>query len=142
MLYRVPPDLDDPDELWDFVRVAFRIKLGELPLEGAVMKAPEMTRKAIKKIHSGQRMAAAQELPVIGKYLLQRNVMRTAIPGVVIPLAAVVGHSTTKLAGWHARSVFGQRAKVLELAERLISRTQHLELMLWVAWLVIEPIRR
>ncbi|GAB3331157.1 hypothetical protein RMN56_20625 [Micromonospora halotolerans] len=138
VLYRVPPDLNDPEELGEFVRVAFGIKAGELPVAGAVTVAPEMTRRAVKKVYSGKRLEAAKQLPIIGEDLLQRRVMRTAIPGVVVPLAALASRTMTKAAGEHARLVFGDKAKVLERAERLIRRTRHVELMLWVAWLVIE----
>ena len=44
---------------------------------------------------------------------------------------------TTLLAGRHARAVFRNEARVIELAENLSERSQHPQLMLWVAWLVI-----
>ncbi|MCX5261767.1 hypothetical protein OOK27_47895 [Streptomyces canus] len=69
-------------------------------------------------------LGAAQSLPFIGKHLLQRNIIKFGIPGALA-------------AGRHAKSVFRDEAKVIELADTLIRRTRHPRLMLWVAWLVI-----
>jgi tellurite resistance protein len=138
VLYRVPPDLGDPEELGDFVRVALGIKIGELRLMGTVTAAAPLTRKAVKKVYSGKTLKAAKDLPIIGEHLRQKTVMRTAIPVVVVPLAIQASRAVTQDAGEYAREVFGAKAKVLERAERLIRRTRHVELLLWVAWLVIE----
>jgi tellurite resistance protein len=48
-----------------------------------------------------------------------------------------VNRYTTLLAGRHAQAVFRNEARVIELAEGLSKRSQHPQLMLWVAWLVI-----
>ena len=49
----------------------------------------------------------------------------------------VLNRYTTLVAGRHARAVFRNEARVIELAENLSERSQHPQLMLWVAWLVI-----
>ncbi|QER90021.1 hypothetical protein F3L20_14415 [Streptomyces tendae] len=41
------------------------------------------------------------------------------------------------MAGRHARAVFRNEARIIELAEGLSERSLHPELMLWVAWLVL-----
>ena len=53
-----------------------------------------------------------------------------------------VNRYTTLLAGRHARAVFRNEARVIELAESLSKRSQHPQLMLWVAWLVIMADRK
>jgi tellurite resistance protein len=73
----------------------------------------------------------------VGKYLLQRNVIKIGIPLVGIPLATLLNRYTTQVAGRHARAVFRNEARVIELAEKLNHRSRHPQLMLWVAWLVI-----
>ena len=94
-------------------------------------------RPLIKRFYSGAVLTAAKGLPVVGKYLLQRNVIKIGIPLVGVPLAVVLNRYTTLIAGRHAQAVFRNEARVIELAENLSKRSQHPQLMLWVAWLVI-----
>ncbi|MDX6314530.1 MAG: hypothetical protein QOF44_3994, partial [Streptomyces sp.] len=82
-------------------------------------------------------LSAAKGLPVVGKYLLQKNVIKIGIPVVGVPLAVALNRYSTLLAGRHAQAVFRNEARVIELAEGLSKRSQHPQLMLWVAWLVI-----
>lgn len=142
VLYRVPLDTSDPDDLWKLIRVAFTIKSGEAVREGVVKVVPAMMRPVIKRFYSGPVLAAAKGLPVVGKHLLQRNVIKIGIPLVGVPLAVVVNRYTTLLAGRHARAVFRNEARVIELAENLSERSQHPQLLLWVAWLVIMADRK
>ena len=137
VLYRVPLNLSDPEDLWKLIRVAFTIKNGELLTEGVIKTVPPLMRQVVKKYFSGPVLVTAKGLPFVGKHLLQRNVIKIAIPLVGIPLAAAVNHYTTLAAGRHAQNVFRKDAGVIELAKGLSKRTQHPQLMLWVAWLII-----
>ena len=137
VLYRVPLDLSDPDDLWKLIRVAFTIKGGEVAREGVVKVVPVLVRPLIKRFYSKGVLAAAKGLPVVGKFLLQRTVIKVGIPLVGIPLAVLVNRYTTQITGRHARAVFRNEARVLEVAVSLIEGTKHPQLMLWVAWLVI-----
>ncbi len=137
VLYRVPLDLSDPDDLWKLIRVAFTIKGGEVAREGVVKVVPVLVRPLIKRFYSKGVLAAAKGLPVVGKFLLQRTVIKVGIPLVGIPLAVLVNRYTTQITGRHARAVFRNEARVLEVAVALIERTKHPQLMLWIAWLVI-----
>jgi tellurite resistance protein len=137
VLYRVPLDLADPDDMWKLIRVAFTIKSGEVARESVTKAVPLVVRPLIKKFYSGGVLTAAKGLPVVGKYLLQRNVIKIGIPLVGIPLATLLNRYTTQVAGRHARAVFRNEARVIELAEKLNHRSRHPQLMLWVAWLVI-----
>lgn len=137
VLYRVPLDLSDPEDMWKLIRVAFTIKSGEAVREGVVKVVPAMMRPVIKSFYRGQVLAAARGLPFVGKFLLQRNVIKIGVPAVGIPVAVVMNRYTTLLAGRHAQAVFRNEARVIELAESLSRRSQHPQLLLWVAWLVI-----
>ena len=137
VLYRVPLDLSDPDDMWKLIRVAFTIKSGEVVRQGVVKAVPAMVRPMIKRYYSKAVLTAAKGLPVVGKYLLQRNVIKIGIPVVGVPLAVVLNRYTTLLAGRHAQAVFRNEARVIEIAKGLSKRSQHPQLMLWVAWLVI-----
>ncbi|MFD3675518.1 hypothetical protein [Streptomyces sp. NPDC058613] len=138
VLYRVPLDLSDPEDMWKLIRVAFTIKSGEVVREGVVKAVPFVMRPVIKRFYSGAALTAAKGLPFVGKFLLQRNIIKIGIPVVGVPLAVVMNRYTTLLAGRHARAVFRNEARVIELAEGLSERSRHPQLMLWVAWLVIK----
>ncbi|MEX5296249.1 hypothetical protein QYM41_13310 [Kocuria sp. CPCC 205268] len=137
VLYRVPLDLSDPDDLWKLIRVAFTIKSGEAVSGGVVKAVPAVMRPVIKRFYSKGVLAAGKGLPVVGKFLLQRNVIKIGIPLVGVPLAVVLNRYTTLVAGRHAQAVFRNEARVIELAENLSEWSRHPQLMLWVAWLVI-----
>lgn len=137
ILYRVPLDLSDPDDLWKLIRVAFTIKSGEVAREGVIKVAPAIVRPMVKRFFSGPVLTAAKGLPFVGKFLLQRNVIKIGIPLVGVPLAVVLNRYTTLVAGKHAQAVFRNEARVIELAENLSKGSQHPQSMLWVAWLVI-----
>ncbi len=45
VLYRVPLDTSDPDDLWKLLRVAFTVKSGEAVREGVVKVVPALVRR-------------------------------------------------------------------------------------------------
>ena len=137
VLYRVPIDTSDPDDMWKLIRVAFTIKGGEALTEGVMKAVPVAIRAIVKKYVSGTVLHAAKGLPFVGKYLLQRTIIKVAIPVVSVPIAALLNFWTTVVAGRHARAVFRNEARVIEVATGLSKRSRHPQLMLWVAWLVI-----
>jgi hypothetical protein len=142
VLYRIPLDTSDPDDLWKLIRVAFTVKSGEAVREGVVKVVPALVRPLIKRVYAGPVLAAAKGFPVVGKHLLQRNVIKIGIPLVGVPLSVVLNRYTTLVAGRHARAVFRNEARVIELAESLSLRSRHPHLLLWVTWLVIMADRK
>ncbi|MBB6414850.1 hypothetical protein [Streptomyces sp. AK010] len=137
VLYRVPIDVHDPEDLWKLIRVAFTIKSGEAANKTVTKAIPVIVRPLVKRFYSGSVLNAGKALPVVGKHLLQRNVIKIGIPLVGVPLAVLLNRYTTLVAGRHARAVFRNEARVIELAEGLSERSRHPQLMLWVAWLVL-----
>ncbi|MFN3602433.1 MAG: hypothetical protein ACK4UY_13710 [Dietzia sp.] len=137
VLYRLPLDLEDPEDLWKLIRVAFTIKGSETAREGAIKAVPLAMRPLIKRFYSRGVLNAAKGFPVVGKYLLQRNAIKIGIPLVGVPLAVVLNRYTTQVAGRHARSVFRNEARLIEEADRLSTASRHPELALKVTWLVI-----
>ncbi|CAL9318955.1 hypothetical protein SUDANB148_05904 [Streptomyces sp. SudanB148_2056] len=137
VLYRVPIDVHDPEDLWKLIRVAFTIKSGEAANKTVVKAVPMVVRPLVKKFYSGTVLSAGKALPVVGRHLLQRNVIKIGIPLVGVPLAVLLNRYTTLVAGRHARAVFRNEARIIELAGGLSERSLHPELMLWVAWLVL-----
>jgi hypothetical protein len=138
VLYRVPLDLDDPEDLWKLIGVAFAIKSGEAGREVLGKGVPMLVRPILKKVYGGATLAAARSLPVIGKYLLQRNVIKFAIPAVGVPLSMGINYWSTKTAGGQARKLFRGEARIVEAARRMTERSAHRAELLWVLWLVIK----
>ena len=138
VLYRVPLDLADPEDLWKLIRIAFAIKGGEAGREALGKGVPVLLRPIIKKIFSGSTLTAAKSLPVVGRYLLQRNLIKFAIPAVGVPLSMAVNYWSTRVAGNEAVKVFRQEARIVEAARRMTERTVHHSELLWVLWLIIK----
>lgn len=134
VLYRVPLDMDDPDDLWKLIRIAFAIKSGEAG-GGAVLKGvPVVVRPVVKKFFSGSTLAAARSLPVVGRHLLQRNVIKFAIPVVGVPLSVGVNYWTTRTAGNHALEIFRNEARLVESASRIVESAEHHGELPWIMW--------
>ncbi len=85
VIYRIPLDVNDPEDMMKLVRVAFGIKAGGVA-RGSMRFVPGLVRQVLKKYYSGPVLAAAKSLPFVGKHLLQRNIIKFGIPGVGIPL--------------------------------------------------------
>ena len=137
VLYRVPLDLEDPDDLWKLIKVAFAIKAGEAVGGGAMKLVPLAVRPLVKRFIAGPTLAAARALPVVGKFLLQRNIIKIGIPLVGIPLSVAINHYSTKAVGAHSREIFRDEAHIIELARKLTELTRHPHLLLWVAMIII-----
>ena len=137
VLYRLRIDTSDPEDLWKLIRVAFVIKGGETVRQGVMKGVPVVVRPLVKRFVAGPTLAAVKSLPVIGKFLLQRNIIKIGIPLLGIPLAVLLNEWSTVVAGRHAKKVFRNEARIRETAERLVTCSKHPRLMLWVAWLVV-----
>lgn len=137
VLYGVPIDINDPDDVLKLVKIALTIKAGESGGVAFAKGAPAFVRHFLKKYYSGAVLTAAKSLPVIGKHLLQRNIIKFAIPVVGVPVSATVNFWTTRTAGKHAKWTLRHEAKLAEAADRLAEGTTDLGAMLWVMWLVM-----
>ena len=137
VLYRIPLDLDDPDDLWKLLRVAFTIQGAQAASEGLLKAVPAIVKPLVRTFYKGAAIEAGRALPVVGKYLLQRNVIKIGIPIIGVPLSVGINFYSTLLAGRHARAVFRNDARITEAADRLTTRTEHPQSMLWVAWMLI-----
>jgi hypothetical protein len=137
VLYGVPINLDDPDDMWKLVKIAIGIKAGEVGTNAISKAAPAYVRRILQKHYSGSLLAAARSLPVIGKYLLKRNVIKFAIPAVGVPVTTAVNFWTTKQAGTHAKKVLRHEVKIAEAANNVVANTTDQGTLLWVMWLVM-----
>lgn len=138
VLYRVPLDLNDPEDLWKFIRIAIGIRAGEVGGNLLLKGVPAVLRPMLKKYFSKGVLAAARGLPYIGRHLLQRNVIKFAIPGVSIPLSSGVNYWTTRAIGKQAREVFRLESRIRESAIGLTQTAPHPSETAWVVWLLVQ----
>lgn len=137
VLYGVPLDLSDPDDTWKLVKLAFGIKAGEAAGEAALKGLPAFIRPAVKKIFSGATLTALKSLPVVGKYLLQRNIIKFAIPGITIPVTTAVNRWMTQAAGSRAKSLLRREAQIIEASQRIVAQAENVEALLASLWWII-----
>ena len=138
VLYGVPLDVDDPEDLWKLIRIAFVIKGGETGRGLAGKGVPALVRPVLRRLYRPGTVAAARSLPVVGKYLLQRNVVKFSIPAVGVPLSVLVNRWSTRSAGAYAVTVFRREAAIVEAARGMTGSRDHRVELLWVLWMVIK----
>jgi len=137
VLYRVPINVNNPDDLWKLIRVAFTIRGAQAVSEGVTKVVPALVRPLVKAFYSKAVLTTARGFPVVGKFLLQRNVIKIGIPLVGVPLSVAINYYSTVIAGKHARTVFRNDARVEEAATSVVSKSDHPRSMLWVAWMMV-----
>lgn len=119
ILYEHPVDIDDPNDLLDLVKVAFGIKAGDTLQNAALKIAPEATRVGVKALASGSRLATLKALPVIGKHLLQRNIIKFSIPLIAVPLSTGINYYSTGTIAKTAKHIYRRRAALREAANTI-----------------------
>lgn len=137
VLYGVPIDTNDPEDLVDLLKVAFGVKAGELARDAVSRLAPEAVRQGVKGIFKGAALEFVKALPVVGKYLLQRNIIKFAIPLVNIPLSAGLNYWWTGAIAKRAKAIFRNRAVLDEEAMKLVaSLDDHASLLVRTLWFI------
>ena len=116
VLYGVPVNLNDPEDLFDLIRVAFGVKAGEVFQQAIGKLSPEATKQAVKSVFKGATLEAMRALPVVGRYLLQKNLVKFAIPVVGVAISAGMNWFTTRGIGKIARETYRERAVIREAA--------------------------
>ena len=134
----VPLDLDDPEDRWRLIRVAFVIEGRASRWEELAKRAPAFVRPVLLKIFNGDPTAAAKSLPAMGRFLLQRHALKFAIPGVGVPLSIAVNYWSATVAGNQAAAIFRREARIMESARRITSRSVDPSELLWVLWLIVK----
>jgi hypothetical protein len=134
----VPLDLDDPEDLWRLIRVAFVIESRANRWEALSKRAPSLVGPVLLKIFNGDPAAAARTLPAMGRFLLQRHTVKFAIPGVGVPLSIAVNYWSANVAGNQAATVFRREARIMDTARRITGRAVDHSELLWVLWLIVK----
>jgi hypothetical protein len=93
----------------------------------------------VQKIFSGSTLAAVKSLPVVGRYLLQRNILKFAVPAIGVPLSMAVNHWSTRLAAEQAAKLFRAESRIVAAARRMTeANAPHHAELLWVLWLIVK----
>ena len=139
VIYGKPLDYDDPEDLYDLLVLAFGIKAGEVFSESLQKLSPEAVRILIKKTVTGSSLEWFKALPVVGKFLLQRNLIKILIPVVGIGLGAGVNYFYTGSVGKRAKMMFRLRGAIEEAADQVsLDSLEYSFLLLQTIWLVIK----
>lgn len=134
VLYGKPWNLDDPEDMYELLTVAFGVKATEVTMSAVNKAAPELLRQGVKRIVSGGTLEALKGLPVIGQYILQRNVIKFGIPVVGIPLSAGMNYWTTATIAKAARQIFRDKAVAEEKANAFVDYAADDGLLVSVVW--------
>lgn len=134
VLYGKPWNLDDPEDVYELLTVAFGVKATEVAMSAVNKAAPELVRQGIKRVVSGGTLKWLQGLPVIGQYILQRNVIKFGIPVVGIPLSAGMNYWTTGAIAKTARQIFRDKAVAEEQASMYADYSVDDALLVSVVW--------
>lgn len=139
VIYGKPLDYDDPEDLYDLLVLAFGIKAGEAFSQGLQKLSPEAVRILIKKTITDSSLKQLKTLPVVGKFLLQRNLIKMAIPVVGIGLGSGVNYFYTGSIGKRAKKMFRLRGVIEEAADQVsLDSLEYSYLLLQAIWLVIK----
>lgn len=138
VIYGKPLDYDDPEDLYDLLVLAFGIKAGEA-FSGSLQKlSPEAVRVLIKKTVTDSSLKRLQALPYVGRFLLQRNLIKMAIPVVGIGLGSGINYLYTGSIGKRAKKMFRLRGAIEEAADQVsLDSLEYSYLFLQTIWLVI-----
>lgn len=138
VIYGKPLSYDDPEDLYDLLVLAFGIKAGEVFSQSLQKLSPEAVRILIKNTVKGSSLKWLQAIPVVGKFLLQRNLIKMAIPVVGIGLGAGINYFYTGNIGKRAKKMFRLRGAIEEAAEQVsLDSLEYSYLLLQTIWLAI-----
>lgn len=123
ILYDLHLDPDDPED----ILMVFGYALGVVPTEligkGLQKAAAAGTQHAIKKYASKSTLKAIQTFGKrIGMKILQRSIIKYAVPLVSAAIGSTYNYYTTKTIGQFAKTHLKNRGKVTEELRALISR--------------------
>lgn len=138
VIYGRPLDYEDPEDMQDLVAIAFGIKAAESFQQALQKLAPEAARITVKRFASGATLNWLKALPVVGKYLLQRNLIKFAIPVVAVGLGGGLNYAFTKRIGERAKRILRSRPAVEDRARKLrVEAEDAAEALLLALWHVV-----
>ncbi len=138
ILYDQKIDINDPEDLMSLIKVAFGIKGTEVASGASQRVIPELVRQGVKRNINGAVLNSLKSLPVVGKHLLQRNIIKFTIPLVNVPITTAINYFSTGSIAKTARRTYRNRAFIKEKGKQIVDDTSSEYLiLLQTVWLVI-----
>jgi uncharacterized tellurite resistance protein B-like protein len=132
------PDLDDPWDLFDLVRIAFGAKAGDVVLNYLKVVHPEVATRGLDRSIPDLVEAVQESLPMLGKHRMRCNVVKYMIPFVSVPLNAGLNYYFTSDIAHMAGKVLPERTADPDALKDLASlKATSPKLLLSAIWLII-----
>lgn len=127
LLYGIPLDASDPEDLLGIFAVVYGIKLAEMGGIGAKALGPEVMRAQLYRLIHGNTKAIQSAVnrvlgPRIARSVTQKGILKTAVPVVGVALSAGWNYAATRTMGSRVRQEVRIKAGLREEACRLHSR--------------------
>ena len=133
LLYGIPLDAGDPEDLLGIFAIVYGVKLAEIGGVGAKTLGPEVIRAQLFRLIHGNTKIIQQAVsrvmgPRIARSVTQKAILKTAVPVVGVAISAGWNYTATKLMASRVRQEVrikaGLREETLRLHERIRSDEQ------------------
>ncbi len=127
LLYGIPLDASDPEDLLGLFAVVYGVKLAEVGGIGTKALGPEVMRAQLYRLIHGNTkaiQAAVKQVlgPRIARSVTQKGILKTAVPVVGVAISAGWNYTATRLMGSRVRQEVRIKAGLREEAARLHHR--------------------
>ena len=121
LLYGIPLDASDPEDLLGIFAVVYGVKLGEVGGIGLKAYGPEVIRAQLYRLIHGNTkaiQAAVNQVlgPRIARSVTQKGILKTAVPVVGVALSAGWNYTATRAMGHRVRQEVRIKADLREEA--------------------------
>jgi tellurite resistance protein len=127
LIYDIPLDASDPEDLLGLFAVVYGVKLAEVGGIGTKTLGPEVMRAQLYRLIHGNTkaiQAAVRQVlgPRIARSVTQKGILKTAVPVVGVAISAGWNYTATRLLGSRVRQEVRIKAGLREEADRLHNR--------------------
>jgi tellurite resistance protein len=127
LLYGIPLDASDPEDLLGIFAVVYGVKIAEIGGIGTKALGPEVMRAQLYRLIHGNTKAIQATVnrvlgPRIARSVTQKGILKTAVPVVGVALSAGWNYTATRTMGSRVRQEVRIKAALREEARRLQAR--------------------
>ena len=125
VIYKVPVNMEDPEDILRVIGYALGVSPTGLVGHGLQKVSKTLTERAIKKYISKATLDAIKNFgQIIGVKILQRSIIKYALPGVSMATASSYNYATTKATGRITKAHIKSKGKMTSELRKIISREQ------------------
>ena len=122
VVYNLPLDLEDPEDIFLIFGYALGIAPADLVGKGLQIATKSLTKRGVKQVFTKGTLKATQNIAAkIGVKVLQKTILKYATPITSIGIGGLYNFTTTKSLGSIAKSHFKERGKLTDELQALIS---------------------